>query len=202
MISIITGRIIHAEPRYLVVDVNGVGYKIFTTAGVLETTSGMLKANHGKDFDAEKTTFWTHLAVRENSLDLYGFLSKEEMDIFDSLLSVSGIGPKTALGILNVANVATIRRAVLTEDPSYLTKVAGVGKKNAEKIVLELKGKFSEMEDVDGAAELGESDALDALKALGYGEREARDALKNVPMEIINTGERVKAALKMLSSGK
>src|ERR1700722_6152683 len=104
MISKITGTIIHAEPRYLVVDVGGVGYKIFTIAGVRETLSGKLKAAVGPGKDEEKATFWTYLAVRENALDLYGFLSKEEMDTFESLLTVSGVGPKTALGILNVAN--------------------------------------------------------------------------------------------------
>lgn len=200
MISQITGTIIHAEPRYLVVDVNGVGYKIFTTAGVLETVSGKLKASVDQKNNDGKATFWTYLAVRENALDLYGFLSKEEMDIFESLLTVSGVGPKTALGILNVANPATIRRAVLTEDPSYLTKVAGIGKKSAEKIVLELKDKFSGLEETEGAAELGESDTLDALKALGYSEREAREALKKVPAGITAAGERVKAALKNLGS--
>jgi Holliday junction DNA helicase RuvA len=188
MISRLTGTILHADIRYFVLDVNGVGYKIHTTAGALESRK------------ADIVTFWTYLAVRENAMDLYGFLSKDELDMFEMLITVSGIGPKTALGILNVANGATIRKAVMTEDPSYLTKVSGIGKKNAEKIVLELKNKFIGVEDIESAASLGESDAMDALKALGYSEKDARDALKKIPNDISDTAEKIKFALKKLGS--
>ncbi|MBA3550750.1 Holliday junction branch migration protein RuvA [Patescibacteria group bacterium] len=190
MISHLTGKIIHADTRFFIIDVNGVGYKIFTTAGVLEKLL------------PETVSFWTYLAVREDALDLYGFPTKDEMDFFELLLTVNGIGPKTALGILNVANPATIRKAVATEDPSYLTKVSGIGKKNAEKIVLELKSKLTGWEATEGeeAHTAYESDALEALKSLGYSERDARDALKKVPKEITNTSECVRHALKMLGS--
>ncbi|MDQ3077009.1 MAG: Holliday junction branch migration protein RuvA [bacterium] len=190
MISHLTGKIIHADTRFFIIDVNGVGYKIFTTAGVLEKQL------------PETVSFWTYLAVREDALDLYGFPTKDEMDFFELLLTVNGIGPKTALGILNVANPATIRKAVATEDPSYLTKVSGIGKKNAEKIVLELKSKLTGWEAIEGeeAHTAYESDALEALKSLGYSERDARDALKKVPKEITNTSECVRHALKMLGS--
>jgi Holliday junction DNA helicase RuvA len=187
MISRITGTIIHADTRFIIVDVHGVGYKLYTTAGVLE-----------KHLNTE-ATFWTYLAVREDALDLYGFVSKEELDIFELLITVSGIGPKTALGVMNAAGPATIKKAVMTDDPSYLTKVSGVSKKNAEKIVLELKDKFFGFEDVETGAPLGESDALDALKALGYSEKDSRDVLKKVPADITDTGERIKRALKFLS---
>jgi Holliday junction DNA helicase RuvA len=189
MIGRLIGKIVHADPRYMIIDVAGVGYKTYTTAGVLEKHLG------------DEVTFWTYLAVRENALDLYGFITKEELDLFELLLTVSGIGPKTALAILNAANPATIKRAVMTEDPAYLTKTSGIGKKNAEKIVLELKDKLTGFEEVEStAAALGESDALEALKALGYSEKDSRDALKKVPAEITDTGERVKRALKNLGS--
>ncbi len=190
MISRLTGKIVHADTRFFIIDVHGVGYKIYTTAGVLEKQL------------TDEVTFWTYLAVREDALDLYGFPTKDEMDFFELLITVNGIGPKTALGILNVANPATIRKAVATEDPSYLTKVSGIGKKNAEKIVLELKSKMSAWEAVEGEAEhiAYESDALEALKSLGYQERDAREALKKVPKEITNTGECVKHALKILGT--
>ncbi len=124
------------------------------------------------------------------------------MDFFELLITVSGIGPKTALGILNVANPGTIRKAVATEDPSYLTKVSGIGRKSAEKIVLELKDKLSAWETTETEAESSphESDSLEVLKALGYTERDARDALKKVPKEITETAECVKHALKILGS--
>jgi Holliday junction DNA helicase RuvA len=190
MISFLTGTIIYADPRFFVLDVNGVGYKLYTTAGALE--------KHLND----KASFWTYLAVRENALDLYGFLTKDELDTFELLMTVSGIGPKTALGILNSANAGTIRKAVITEDPSYLTKVSGVGKKNAEKIVLELKNKFIGIEDIEGAVSSDSSDTMDALKALGYSERDAREALKKVPQDMTDTGERIKWALKNLGGDK
>lgn len=189
MISYLTGKIIHADTRFFIIDVNGVGYKIYTTSGVLEKQL------------PETVSFWTYLAVREDALDLYGFPTKDELDFFELLISVNGIGPKTALGILNVANPATIRKAVATEDPSYLTKVSGIGKKNAEKIVLELKSKLTGWEATEeGAAHSHDSDALEALKSLGYPEREARDALKKVPKEITDTSECVRQALKILGT--
>jgi Holliday junction DNA helicase RuvA len=187
MISRLTGTIIHADLRFVIIDVNGVGYKVFTTAGVLE--------RHLND----TVTFWTYLAVREDAMDLYGFPTKDELDMFEMLLSVNGIGPKSALGILNVANPATLRKAIATEDPSYLTKVSGIGRKNAEKIVLELKDKLIVTHDEEGAARSHDSDSLEALIALGYTERDARDALKKVPKDITDTAESVRHALKILA---
>jgi Holliday junction DNA helicase RuvA len=174
----------------MVIDVNGVGYKVFTTAGVLE--------KHLQD----TVTFWTYLAVREDALDLYGFPAKDELDMFEMLLTVNGIGPKSALSILNVANPATIRRAVATEDPGYLTKVSGVSKKNAEKIVLDLKNKLLVVEDEAEAAHHYGSDSLEALIALGYSERDSREALKKVPKDIQDTGESIRYALKILAKSK
>ncbi len=197
----ITGTVVDGDTRSLIVDVNGVGYRLFTTAGALE-----------KELMAKtKSTFWTYLAVRDDALDLYGFSEKGERDMFVVLLGVSGIGPKTALGILNAANPATIRKAVGDEDPAYLHKTAGVSRKHAEKIVLELKDKFIWLEHATGESAdpamaggvAGYADALDALKALGYSEREARDALKKVPTETdADAGDRVKQALKILGKSK
>ncbi len=188
MISKVTGTIVHADTRYLVLDVNGVGYKIFTTSGVLE------KHMNGT------ASFWTYLAVRENALDLYGFPTKAELDLFELLITVSGIGPKTALGILNVASAQAINQAVFMEDAGYLTKTTGISKKNAEKIVMELKGKLGAPESLDGAVGDTGSDALDALIALGYNERNAREALKKVSKDITDTTARIKGALKHLGS--
>jgi len=197
MISKLSGILAYADPRSVIIDVNGVGYKLFTTVGAMEDLG---KQSPQSAKIGQTLTLWTYLAVRENAMDLYGFVTKDELDIFEELIGVSGIGPKTALGILSVANPATIRRAVATEDPSYLTSVSGVGKKNAEKIVLELKGKLVAVIDEKGsAARAYGSDSLEALKSLGYQEREAREALKKVPAEITDTAECVKQALKILS---
>ncbi len=147
----------------------------------------------------EPIFLWTYLSVRETALDLYGFLSKDTLDIFELLITISGIGPKTALGILNVATPEMLRQAVATEDTSYLVKVGGIGKKNAEKIVLELKDKLiTTSADFEGA-ERGAGDVMEALLSLGYAERDVRNVLKKMPKDLTGTGERVKYALKLLS---
>lgn len=185
MITHLRGTVIDKEERSAVIDVNGVGYKVFVTGTVL-----------GKLRDGAEASLWTHLAVREDAQTLYGFQDKDELSFFELLISISGIGPKTALGILNVSSVQAIRAAVSTGDTSHLTKVSGVGKKLADKIVLELKGKFG-AEDASVALR-DEVDALEALKALGFKHAEAREALKEVPATVTDTGERVKKALKVL----
>lgn len=174
----------------MVVDVSGVGYKVFVPTDVaLEATL------------SQPVFLWTYLAVRENALDLFGFLEKETLNTFELLITISGIGPKTALGILNVASPATLRQAVATGDTSYLTRVSGIGKKNAEKIVLELKDKLKVTQEDRGVDGRSEGDALEALVSLGYSERDSREALKKVPKETTGASERVKAALKLLSNG-
>ena len=189
MISQLSGQVTHKDSRFLILDVGGVGYKVFATGEMLE------KLPAGKN-----AKLWTYLAVREDALDLYGFLEKEGLDFFELLISISGIGPKSALSILNLATLPTLHKAIASGDASYLTKVSGIGRRNAEKIVLELKDKLivvlGEGEKVQTSSQ---SDALEALKSLGYSEREARDALKKVSSEITDTGECVKAALKVLS---
>lgn len=188
MIGAISGSVLHKKLNSLVVDVAGVGYEVFvTTDTALETSVG------------KPVRLWTHLAVRENALDLFGFQDRESIEMFELLITISGIGPKTALGILNVASPKTLRQAVGSEDTSYLTRVSGIGKKNAEKIVLELKGKLvMGKEDRTGDMK-AEGDALEALVSLGYSERDARNALKQVSKEVENASERVKAALKILA---
>src|ERR1035437_8228574 len=149
----------------------------------------------------ETVRIWTYLSVRETAVDLYGFANAEELETFELLITISGIGPKTAAGILNVVSISTIRGAVASNDPSYLTKVAGIGKKNAEKIVRELSDKIGVLEsDIPTESMRHESDVIEALKSLGYAEREAREALKKVPADDGSAGERVKKALKILSN--
>lgn len=192
MISALSGTVLHKDLHSLVVDVGGVGYKVSVTT---ETALEALLDS--------PIFLWTHLAVRETSLDLYGFLEKESLEVFELLITISGIGPKSALGILNVATPSMLRQAVASGETSYLTRVSGIGKKNAEKIVLELKDKLkvSEVDASTSSAQvMAEGDALEALVSLGYSERDAREALKKVPKETAGASERVKAALKLLSS--
>lgn len=187
MISHLAGTVLSKDIRFCVLDVQGVGYKIFASDEALRE----LKINN-------KASFWTYLAVRENALDLYGFTERDSLNLFELLISISGIGPKTALGILNVANQQTLRRAVSSGDLAYLTKVSGIGRKLAEKIILELREKLSALGGEEHEDLKGETDALEALKSLGYSEREAREALKKVSDKAASANEKIKLALKNL----
>jgi Holliday junction DNA helicase RuvA len=189
MISSINGTLRHKNLNTLVIDVGGIGYKVLvTTETALETTVG------------SPVFIWAHLVVRETSLELFGFLDKETLDTFELLITISGIGPRTALGILNVATPSMLRQAVASGDTTYLTRVSGIGKKNAEKIVLELKDKLKVTTEDKSVDMRSEGDALEALVSLGYSERDAREALKQVPKEIEGASERVKHSLKILST--
>ncbi len=187
MIGYLKGTIISQDLKSIVLNVSGVGYKIYTNTAILEEP---------KQKEAE---FWTYLAVRENALDLFGFRTKEELEFFELLISVSGIGPKSAMGILTIASIPNLRHAISTGDISHLIKVSGVGKKNAEKIVIELKDKIQTITgDTMHLNSSSDVDALEALKSLGFGEREVREALKKVS-STPDTGEKIKKALKLLS---
>ena len=188
MISRISGKVIAVGEKHVVIDVGGVGYKIFCTAD----TQGRAALGGG-------ASLFTYLSVREDALDLYGFSTQEELDFFELLISVSGIGPKGALGILGVTTIETLKKAIATGDTSYLTKVSGIGRKTAEKIVLELRDKLSAHGGKDARAALGsESDAVEALKSLGYSAQEARDALRDIDPSL-PTNTKVKSALRLLA---
>jgi Holliday junction DNA helicase RuvA len=191
MISYLKGSIQHRDIKYVVIMTSGgVGYKVYTT---LETL--------GQSNIGEQVELWIHTVVREDALDLYGFSNKRSLDFFELLLTISGIGPKSALGILSATTVDSIIEAITTGESAYLTKIAGIGKKVVEKIILELKGKigdnFGSSSDTHKAGN-ADVDALEALKSLGYTHKEAKDALDEVSSDIKGTGEKVKAALKLL----
>jgi Holliday junction DNA helicase RuvA len=192
MISMLRGHILETNERSITLDVSGVGYKVFVTEDSLHTLKKGAEA-----------TLWTYLAVREDAMDLYGFLSRKEKDFFELLITVSSIGPKTALNILSLVSADTLAGAIRTGSTAHLVKVSGIGRKTAEKIVLELKDKMGALHGADDAGLTAgmssDMDAIEALKILGYDADEAREALKKVPADISDTGAKVKAALKMLS---
>ncbi len=177
MISRISGTLLALDLKIATIDVGGLGYKVYVGGETIESLAG--KVN-------QSVSLFTYLAVRENALDLYGFKNQETLEMFELLITVSGIGPKSALSILSVASDTTLKEAIITEDTSYLIKVSGVGKKNAEKIVLELKGKFK---DDDFGSSTGktvskEALAVEALKSLGFDEKIARDTIKKMDKEL------------------
>ncbi len=186
MIAYISGKILDINEKFLVIDVNGLGYKVFSST---DTLSGLSLG--------QTISLHTYLAVREDALDLYGFTSDEQKSFFEMLLSVSGIGPKSALSILSITSIDTLKKAIATGDTGYLTKVSGIGRKTAEKIVIELRDKL--MAHKNESVNLrGEHDALEALKSLGYSQNEAREALKDISPEITDTNARIREALKQL----
>ena len=189
MISCIEGKVILKGERFVIIETGGVGYRIFVGPTVFDK----LKKNN------DRIKLWTHLHLREDSVELYGFLEYAELEFFETLIQISGVGPKSALGVLNVAPLDTLKHAIASGEISYLTKVSGIGKKIAEKIILELRDKLGKIGYTGEKAFLKEEeDALRALRSLGYSYSEAREALKQVPSEISGTQERVKESLKIL----
>jgi Holliday junction DNA helicase RuvA len=187
MIGHLEGIVKKVGTGMVVLSAHGVGYKVACT----RETAGTLQ-------EGGTTSLWTHLAVREDSLDLYGFAAEDELRFFELLLTVSGIGPKSALGILDIAAVETLRSAIAGENAAYLTNVSGIGKKTAEKIVLELKDKVGKA--IEALPMTGDAEALEAMRALGYSAQEARDALRKVPAEVTSSSERLREALRIIGT--
>jgi Holliday junction DNA helicase RuvA len=191
MIGYLEGMIRTVRENHCILVAGGVGYKVFATKETL--------AHLATDTE---TALWTHLAVRESALDLYGFPAVDELGSFELLLTVSGIGPKSALGILDVASSETLRSAIASGNAAYLTNVSGIGKKTAEKIVLELKDKMIAGSSAGPAMPKGDIEALEAMRALGYSADEARAALRNVPSEVEGSSERLREALRILGAAR
>lgn len=188
MIASLTGTITHKGDRYLIIEVAGIGYKVYSTLEIL------------KEHPPETSiSVWTHHAVREDTEDLYGFTDRAELDLFELLIGVSGVGPRSALAIVSLAPPETLKKAIASGNIEYLTKVSGIGRKIGEKIIVELKDKIGLMPELgDGSGMAEEADVVEALKAIGYKEREAREVLRKVPNTITDTGEKIKEALKIL----
>jgi len=197
MIGSIKGKIILKRDKFLIVEASGIGYKINVSPDTLSTVKkvGDSARPHDSSGAGGETMLWIHTHVREDVLDLYGFLDYSELEFFEMLISVSGIGPKGALAILGVTSIETLRKAIGTGDTSYLTKISGIGKKTAEKIVIELRDKIGT--ELKGSSLQGELDALEALKSLGYAQNEIREALKKISSDT-DTSTKIREALKIL----
>lgn len=189
MIAHLSGTIQFRGTKFLIVDVGGVGYKVTTSLETLKSAGEQ----------GAKISLFTYLYVRETAMELYGFNSIAELEFFEMLIGISGIGPKSAVGVLSVAPIDSLKRAIASGESSYLTKVSGIGRRIAEKIILELKDKLG---GVDGFVFTSEdTDALDALVALGYNAREAREALHRTSPEK-SIDEKIKEALRALGGSQ
>lgn len=186
MFGHITGKIFDLKGTRAIVDSHGIGFVVHTTPSYLS------KLRTGAE-----ASFWTHTAVRETSIDLYGFETEEELRVFELLITVSGVGPKSGLAILSVAGVEAIEQAVAENDTSSLTKISGIGRKTAEKIVLELNGKlYSGRKGENRNSE--DVDVFEALKSLGYREKDIQETIKNLPKDLAGVSDKVKYSLKNL----
>ncbi len=190
MIRRLHGLIVDKIEDSLVIDCGGVGYRVWITGGDAPTVHK----------SPTPVTIWIHHAIREDSQDLYGFYDKNDLIFFELLLTVSGIGPKTALGLIATATVQTLRRGIQSKDPVYLSKISGIGKKTAEKIVFELGDKLTvgEGEEKHAGASQEDHDTLEALVVLGYDEKKIRSILKDMPAEF-SQKEKLKKAISSLS---
>ena len=193
----VSGVVAHVEPYLAVIDCGGVGYACRTTS---YTLSQMKKGDKAKLF--------TYLSVREDAMDLYGFFSQEELKLFQQLISVSGVGPKAALAILSASSPANLAMSIITGDEKALTRAPGVGKKIAQRVILELKDKLAKGQTVSGSGESVAgpavtiipqnklSEASAALAVLGYSQAEINVALKGIDIESQSLEQVIRLALK------
>ncbi|MCX7814521.1 MAG: Holliday junction branch migration protein RuvA [Tepidimonas ignava] len=192
MIGQLSGTLLHKQPPMIVVDCHGVGYEV----EVPMSTFCNLPAT------GQPVVLLTHLVVREDAHILYGFASAPERSAFRELIKVGGVGPRTALAVLSGLSVAELAQAVAQQQAARLTRIPGIGKKTAERLLLELRGKLApDLADAGAtAAPVGDAhtDIQQALLALGYSEREAAAALKALPADV-GVSEGIKLALKVLS---
>lgn len=191
MIASLRGQLQAVRAESLIIDVGGVGFQVFVPRALLDQPGHV----------GQTITLHTHLAVRETELALYGFAAAEELELFAVLLGISGIGPRTALAALSVFSPETLRGIVAQGDATALTRIPGVGRKTAQRLVLDLRDRLGEVTTAWApAATPADTDVINALTALGYSVAEAQTAVANLPAETSELDERILAALRYLGS--
>jgi Holliday junction DNA helicase RuvA len=180
MIAYLSGKIIAKKEKFIILETNNIGYKVFISQKAIFN----LKAN-------QELKLFTFLNVKENGLELYGFITSEEFEFFEILEQIRGIGPKVALEISSIGPLDKIRQRILSHDEKLFDGIPGIGKKRRVAIMMELTGK------IESPLKKGsEDEAESALIGLGFTKMQAREALRNVPKDISNIEERIKYALK------
>jgi len=191
MISYIKGEVVKKGIDYLILDNNNIGYYINTSFSTLEKIS-----------EKEKIIILTYMHIREDIIALYGFLTSDEIDLFKKLISVNGIGPRAGLSVLSTYEVNTVKEIILKEDVSGLSKVPGIGKKTASKIILELKDKVGTVEELKGSEIVVSSemsDVIEALTSLGFNYAEVKRTLGNMELSGKSENDIIKEALKNMN---
>lgn len=187
MIASLEGNISLVRPGWVILNVGGVGYKVSVGPGLLSRLH-----------EGSQAQLFTYAQYREDSASLYGFETVEELDFFELLISVSGIGPKAAMGILAAASVEKIYASIVNQDPTLLSSVSGVGKKTAEKVVVELKNKVGSKASIFDNTDSKTEEVYEALLGLGFKSTEAREALGSMPDDCLGAEKQLKYCLSML----
>ena len=189
MIGYLNGQIALLDRPFIIIDVNGVGYRVLVSDHVYQKLSL-----------EQKIKIYTFTYVREDALDLFGFLEAEDLRLFENLLTVSGIGPKTALNIFSFGERKDIIEAIVKGDVSFFTSVPRLGTKNAQKIIIELKSKMGSDHDLDlsGKDALENKEVIQALKQFGFTTAESQKALREIKTEGLSLDEKIKLTLKAL----
>jgi Holliday junction DNA helicase RuvA len=194
MIATIQGTILKIEESSLVIGVGGIGVRVNAPRNVLEDVGGI----------GRTISLHTHLIVRETELALFGFESAEDLQLFELLLGVNGVGPKVALAILGTLSPELLKSAIMREDSAVLQRVPGIGKKTAERIMFQLRDKL-ELTVISTAVPFVsdvDADVIDILTSLGFSIVEAQSALQNIPRDVTEIDERVQMALQFLDQGQ
>lgn len=184
MIFSLTGKIIHKDDNFLVIEASQIGYQVFVSNKFLKK----IKIN-------EKLTIFTHLYQRENYQELFGFATIEELKFFKELLPISGVGPRMAQGLLSLGELKEIKKEIQEGNVSFIKQVKGVGAKNAERIIVEMRGKF---EKIFQEKKEPNRKLVNALSKLGYKNYEIRETLQEIPNEVKDLKEQIKSALQIL----
>lgn len=190
MIGSLNGTVELRDDPYLLINVSGVGYKVLAATDVLSKINGM----------GEAIKLFTYTHVRDDALELYGFSTRDDLKLFESLLSVSGIGPKTAMSVFAIGTSDEIKSAIAQSNVSFFTSVPRLGKKNAQKIIIELKGKIGSIKELDltGDELKDHEQVIEVLKTFGFSGREATEATRSIKGQGETTEEKVRLALKYL----
>ena len=201
MISYITGSLEYIGNGDIIVETGGIGYRVYISSSVMAKLPRL----------RERVKVYTYMSVKEDGISLFGFNKMEELELFNKLITVNGVGPKAAISLMGALSYGDIIMAVVSEDAAALSKAPGLGKKTAQKIILELKDKFKNedflqsidsqvtVEEIEGVIGVGgKAEAIEALMALGYTKSEAARAVGAVYNENMDTQELLKAALKQI----
>ena len=190
MIASIRGKLEARGENYIVVDVGGIGFKVYVPTSLLDRLGGL----------GSQVELFAYLHVRENEISLYGFSTEDELALFKQLMGVSGIGPKVALGILSAASPDSLRLTIAQGDVEALSQIRGIGKKKAQRLVLDLRGKI-ELGPLPEALAPADAEVIAALTSLGYSVAEAQAALRSLPDEEMSLEDKILLALRYFGRG-